>query len=34
MPKLFKKGLFVEMELLKDDPEFPEVGLLNAHEQK
>jgi hypothetical protein len=34
MPKLFKKGLFVEMELTDSDPELPEVGLLNAHEQK
>jgi hypothetical protein len=34
VPKLFKKGLFVEMELLNDDPEYPELGLLNAHEQK
>ncbi len=34
MPILFKKGLFVEMELLNADPELPEVELLNAHEQK
>src|ERR1043166_3306451 len=34
MPKLFKKGLFVEMELNDPDPELPEVRLLNAHEQK
>lgn len=34
MPKSFKKGLFVEMELANDDPELPEVRLLNAHEQK
>jgi hypothetical protein len=34
MPNLFKKGMFVEMELLDDDPDLPEVGLLNAHEQK
>jgi hypothetical protein len=34
MPELFKKGLFVETELIDPDPELPEVGLLNAHEQK
>jgi hypothetical protein len=34
MPGRFKRGLFVEMELLDPDPELPEVGLLNAHEQK
>lgn len=34
MPKLFAKGLFVEIELTDPDPELPEVGLLNAHEQQ
>ena len=34
MPKVFAKGLFVEMELIDDDPDVPEVSLLNAHEQK
>ena len=34
MPKVFKKGVFVEMELTDADPDLPEVGLLNAHEQK
>jgi hypothetical protein len=34
MPNLFKKGMFVEMELRDNDPDLPEVGLLNAHEQK
>ena len=27
----FKHGLFVEMELIDDDPELPVVALLNAH---
>lgn len=34
MPKIFKKGLFVELELADDDSDFPEVRLVNAHEQK
>lgn len=34
MPDLFKKGLFVEMEMVNADPELPEVLLVNAHEQK
>jgi hypothetical protein len=34
MPDLFAKGLFVEMELLDDDLDLPEVRLVNAHEQK
>ena len=33
-PQLFRKGLFVEMELFDDDPELPVVLLVNAHEQK
>jgi hypothetical protein len=33
MPDVFKKGLFIEMELVKNDPELPEVVLVNAHEQ-
>ena len=32
MPSRVKKGLFVEMELVKPDPDLPEVRLLNAHE--
>jgi hypothetical protein len=31
-PHLFRKGLFVEMELY-DDPDLPVVLLVNAHEQ-
>jgi hypothetical protein len=31
---LFRKGLFVEMELHDDDPDLPVVLLVNAHEQK
>ncbi len=30
----FKKGLFVELVLADSDPDFPEVLLVNAHEQK
>ncbi|MBI1831045.1 MAG: hypothetical protein HYR84_06310 [Planctomycetes bacterium] len=33
MPELFKNGLFVEMELADNDPDYPEVRLVNAHEQ-
>lgn len=29
----FKHGLFVEMRLVDDDPEFPAVVLVNAHAQ-
>lgn len=29
----FHHGLFVEMELLDDDPDVPMVALLNAHPQ-
>lgn len=32
-PDLFRKGLFVEMELFDSDPDYPVVHLLNAHEQ-
>lgn len=31
-PDLFRKGLFVEMELFDPDPDCPVVHLLNAHE--
>jgi hypothetical protein len=34
MPKLFRKGLFVEMELANSDDDYPEIRLVNAHEQK
>jgi hypothetical protein len=34
IPEVFKKGLFVEMELSDDDPDYPEVLLVNVHEQK
>ena len=34
MPGVFKKGLFVEMQLSNSDSEYPEVLLLNAHEQQ
>jgi hypothetical protein len=34
MLKLFKKGLFVEMEIANSDNEYPEIRLVNAHEQK
>ncbi len=34
MPDLFKKGLFVELELVDADADLPEVILVNAHEQK
>ena len=30
----FAKGLFVELELRNSDAEFPEIGLVNAHEQR
>jgi hypothetical protein len=33
-PDLFRKGLFVEMELFDPDTELPVVHLVNAHEQK
>jgi hypothetical protein len=33
-PDIFRKGLFVEMELVDEDPDYPEVLLVNAHEQK
>ena len=33
-PDLFKKGLFVELELLDKDPDVPVVFLVNAHEQR
>lgn len=33
MPRLFTKGLFVEIELRDSDPELPEAILVNAHEQ-
>lgn len=32
-PDLFRKGLFVEMELFIPDPDYPVVHLVNAHEQ-
>jgi hypothetical protein len=32
-PELFRRGLFVEMELYDSDPEVPTVLLVNAHEQ-
>jgi hypothetical protein len=31
-PDLFRRGLFVEMELFDSDPDYPVVHLLNAHE--
>ena len=34
VPEIFTKGLFVEIELADDDPDYPEVLLVNAHEQK
>ena len=34
MPKIFKNGLFVELELADADQDYPEVLLVNAHEQK
>ena len=34
MPAIFTKGLFVELELVNSDPDFPEVSLVNAHEQQ
>ena len=33
MPALFANGLFVELELANRDPDYPEVSLVNAHEQ-
>jgi len=33
-PEFFTKRLFIEMELLDDDPDLPVVMLVNAHEQK
>jgi len=33
MPALFVQGLFVELELKNRDPDYPEVNLVNAHEQ-
>lgn len=33
-PGLFRKGLFVEMELHDPDPDVPVVLIVNAHEQK
>ena len=30
----FKKGLFVEIELFCSDQDYPEIQLVNAHEQK
>ena len=30
---VFPKGLFVELELRNADPELPEVGLVNTHEE-
>jgi hypothetical protein len=32
-PELFRKGLFVELELFDPDPALPVVLLVNAHEQ-
>lgn len=34
MPAIFKRGLFVELELVNADEDYPEVLLVNAHEQK
>jgi hypothetical protein len=34
LPDLFKNGLFVEFELTNADVDYPEVLLVNAHEQK
>lgn len=33
-PNVFNKGLFVELELTNADLDYPEVRLVNAHEQK
>jgi hypothetical protein len=33
MPALFAKGLFVELELINRDPEYPEVKMVQMHEQ-
>ena len=33
-PDLFKKGIFVELELVDCDPDLPVVMLVNAHEQR
>jgi hypothetical protein len=30
---VFPKGLFVELELRNSDPDYPEVNLVNAHEE-
>src|SRR6266852_4092874 len=30
---LFRKGLFVKLELRNSDPELPEVNLVQAHEE-
>ena len=34
VPGIFKKGLFVELELANTDPDYPEVRMVNAHEQQ
>jgi hypothetical protein len=34
MPDLFVKGLFVEIVFHDDDPDYPAILLVNAHEQK
>jgi hypothetical protein len=34
IPSVFSKGLFVELELVDSDEDYPEVLLVNAHEQK
>ena len=33
MPDVFSNGLFVELELYNSDAEYPEVYMVNAHEQ-
>ena len=30
---VFPKGLFVELELRNSDADYPEVNLVNAHEE-
>lgn len=30
----FNRGVFVEMVLVDDDPDFPTVALVNAHPQR
>lgn len=30
----FVRGLFIEVVLVDDDPEYPVVAIVNAHEQK